>query len=240
MLVQILILLAGLALVVFGADYLVDGSSDIARRAGLSEFVIGLTIVGIGTSMPELVVSFLGAIQGNADISIGNVVGSNIFNVLLILGVTALIRPMEITRINRIKDIPLNLAVTILLVLVGFKNTFFGWGTADEIGRLEGIVFLVIFIAYLVYSFKSDKPDEEETAAPENSLFLSLLMVAGGLAALIYGGRLFVNAAIGRSFMNSLPFPALLQRSVTGARLRGLGISPTSKIRAAFPGRKTV
>ena len=155
MLVQILILLAGLALVVFGADYLVDGASDIARRAGLSEFVIGLTIVGIGTSMPELVVSFLGAIQGNADISIGNVVGSNIFNVLLILGVTALIRPMEITRINRIKDIPLNLAVTILLVLVGFKNTFFGWGTADEIGRLEGIVFLVIFIAYLVYSFKS-------------------------------------------------------------------------------------
>ena len=167
MLVQILILLAGLALVVFGADYLVDGASDIARRAGLSEFVIGLTIVGIGTSMPELVVSFLGAIQGNADISIGNVVGSNIFNVLLILGVTALIRPMEITRINRIKDIPLNLAVTLLLVLVGFKNTFFGWGTADEIGRIEGLVFLVIFIAYLVYSFKSDKPDEEETAAPE-------------------------------------------------------------------------
>ena len=195
MLVQILILLAGLALVVFGADYLVDGASDIARRAGLSEFVIGLTIVGIGTSMPELVVSFLGAIQGNADVSIGNVVGSNIFNVLLILGLTALIRPVEISRTNRYKDIPLNLAVTLLLVLVGFKNTFFGWGTADEIGRIEGIVFLVIFIAYLVYSFKSDKPDEEETAAPEHSLFLSLLMVAGGLAALIYGGRLFVNAA---------------------------------------------
>ena len=194
MLVQILILLAGLALVVFGADYLVDGASDIARRAGLSEFVIGLTIVGIGTSMPELVVSFLGAIQGNADISIGNVVGSNIFNVLLILGVTALIRPMEITRINRIKDIPLNLAVTLLLVLVGFKKTFFGLG-ADELGRVEGIVFLAIFIAYLVYSFKSDKPAEEETAVPEHSLFLSLLMVAGGLAALIYGGRLFVNAA---------------------------------------------
>ena len=195
MLVQILILLAGLALVVFGADYLVDGASDIARRAGLSEFVIGLTIVGIGTSMPELVVSFLGAIQGNADISIGNVVGSNIFNVLLILGVTALIRPVEITRINRFKDIPLNLVVTLALVLLGFKKTLFGLGPADEISRSEGNIFLVIFISYLIYSFRTDKPAEEETALPEHSLFLSLLMVLGGLAALIFGGRIFVNAA---------------------------------------------
>lgn len=195
MLTQILILLAGLALVVFGADYLVDGASNIARRAGLSEFVIGLTIVGIGTSMPELVVSFVGAIQGNADISIGNVVGSNIFNVLLILGVTALIRPVEITRINRFKDIPLNLAVTLALVLLGFKKTLFGLGPADEISRSEGNIFLVIFISYLIYSFRSDKPAEEETALPEHSLFLSLLMVLGGLAALIFGGRIFVNAA---------------------------------------------
>lgn len=195
MLTQILILLAGLALVVFGADYLVDGASNIARRAGLSEFVIGLTIVGIGTSMPELVVSFVGAIQGNADISIGNVVGSNIFNVLLILGVTALIRPVEITRINRFKDIPLNLVVTLALVLLGFKKTLFGLGPADEISRSEGNIFLVIFISYLIYSFRSDKPAEEETALPEHFFFLSLLMVLGGLAALIFGGRIFVNAA---------------------------------------------
>ena len=93
---QILILLAGLALVVLGADWLVDGSSAIARKAGLSEFVIGLTIVGIGTSMPELVVSLTGALKGSSDIAIGNVVGSNIFNVLLILGLSAVIRPIGI------------------------------------------------------------------------------------------------------------------------------------------------
>ena len=195
MLIQILILLAGLVLVVFGADYLVDGASNIARRAGLSEFMIGLTIVGIGTSMPELVVSFVGAIQGNADISIGNVVGSNIFNVLLILGLTALIRPLEITPTNRIKDIPLNLGVTLLLVLVGFKMTLFGLGQANALTRLDGIVFLAIFAFYMYHSFKSDKPDREDMAEPERKLGWSILMVVGGLSALIIGGRLFVNAA---------------------------------------------
>ena len=100
MITEILILLAGLALVVLGADWLVDGSSTIARKAGLSEFVIGLTIVGIGTSMPELVVSLAGALKGNADIAVGNIVGSNIFNALFILGFTALIRPISMTRDN--------------------------------------------------------------------------------------------------------------------------------------------
>ena len=93
MMLQVLLLLMGLALIVFGADWLVDGSSAIARKAGISEFVIGLTIVGFGTSCPELVVSLTGALQGNADISVGNVVGSNVFNTLLILGLTAVIAP---------------------------------------------------------------------------------------------------------------------------------------------------
>ena len=93
MLLQIAILIAGLLLILFGANYLVDGSSCIARRFGLSEFVIGLTIVGIGTSTPEMVVSFLSAFKGNADMAIGNIVGSNIFNTMLILGITAIIAP---------------------------------------------------------------------------------------------------------------------------------------------------
>ena len=97
MIVEILLLLLGLSLVVFGAEILVDGASSLARKAGISEFVIGLTIVGMGTSAPEMVVSFLGAIEGNADIAIGNVIGSNIFNTLLILGVTAMILPMAVT-----------------------------------------------------------------------------------------------------------------------------------------------
>lgn len=101
MLIECLLLIVGLALVVLGADFLVDGASSIAKRFGVSDFVIGLTIVGMGTSAPEMVVSFIGALQGNGDIAIGNVVGSNIFNVFMILGATALILPMDITPMNR-------------------------------------------------------------------------------------------------------------------------------------------
>lgn len=101
MLIECLLLIVGLALVVLGADFLVDGASSIAKKFGVSDFVIGLTIVGMGTSAPELVVSFIGALQGNGDIAIGNVVGSNIFNVFMILGATALILPMDITPMNR-------------------------------------------------------------------------------------------------------------------------------------------
>ena len=128
MILQIVLLLTGLALIIFGADFLVDGSSAIARRAGISEFVIGLTIVGFGTSCPELVVSLTGALQGNADISVGNVVGSNIFNTLLILGLTAVIAPVAVTRANSRRDIPIALLVTFLFVafaLTGTKISFF-------------------------------------------------------------------------------------------------------------------
>ena len=118
MVIQFVLLLAGLFLVVVGADYLVEGSSSIARRFGLSEFLIGLTIVGMGTSAPEMVVSFIGAAQGNADISIGNVAGSNIFNTLLILGITAILLPMGITAENKRKDVPMNILITVLLLVL--------------------------------------------------------------------------------------------------------------------------
>ena len=119
--VNILLLLVGLGLVVLGADWLVNGASSIARRAGISEFVIGLTIVGFGTSCPELVVSLSGAIEGNSDISVGNVVGSNIFNVLFILGLTAMVLPVGMTDKNRRLDIPINIVVTILMVIIGIS-----------------------------------------------------------------------------------------------------------------------
>lgn len=196
MLVEILLLLAGLALVVFGADYLVDGASSVARRFGLSEFVIGLTIVGMGTSAPEMVVSFIGAAQGNADIAVGNVVGSNIFNTLLILGLTALILPMGTTPENRRRDIPVNLAVTAIFVLIGLKHTLFGLGSADGLTRIDGGLLLVLFVLYLWQSFRQRAgQQQEDNAAPPRKMWLSLLMIAGGLAALIYGGNLFVDSA---------------------------------------------
>ena len=154
MLLQILILLAGLALVVFGADYLVEGASGIARRFGLSEFVIGLTIVGMGTSAPEMVVSFIGAFHGNADISVGNVVGSNIFNTLLILGITGMLLPMAITPENRRRDVPMNIVVTSLLILLGFKHTILGIGS-DGLSRVDGAVLVALFAVYMWMSFRS-------------------------------------------------------------------------------------
>ena len=190
--VNILLLLVGLGLVVLGADWLVNGASSIARRAGISEFVIGLTIVGFGTSCPELVVSLSGAIEGNSDISVGNVVGSNIFNVLFILGLTAMVLPVGMTDKNRRIDIPLTLGVTILLVILGITGSMSGPG----ISRWEGVLMLLVFSAYLFYCFKSDSKDEfSETQQATLSITKSIALSLTGLAGLIFGGDLFVDSA---------------------------------------------
>lgn len=190
--VNILLLLVGLGLVVLGADWLVDGASSIARRAGISEFVIGLTIVGFGTSCPELVVSLSGAIEGNSDISVGNVVGSNIFNVLFILGLTAMVLPVGMTDKNRRIDIPITLGVTILLIILGITGSMSG----PVISRWEGVLMLLMFSAYLFYCFKSDSKDEfSETQQATLSITKSIALTLTGLAGLIFGGDLFVDSA---------------------------------------------
>ena len=192
-----ILFLAGLALVVLGADWLVDGASSVARRAGLSEFVIGLTIVGMGTSAPEMVVSLVGALQGNGDIAVGNVVGSNIFNTLLILGLTAIILPMGITRSNRKRDIPMNLLVTFLFVLLGLEYSIFGIGT-DGLNRIDGVILLILFIAYMWISFMNGKDHNKESEGGKTQkLWVSILMILAGLAALVVGGNLFVDNATG-------------------------------------------
>ena len=192
----ILLLLVGLGLIVLGADWLVDGASAIARKAGVSEFVIGLTIVGFGTSCPELVVSLTGAIQGNADIAIGNVVGSNIFNILFILGVTSLILPVSMTMANRKRDIPITLAVSLLLVVCGMSRSLLGIGESDMLSRTEGIIFLLIFAAYLFYCFKFDSKEQTGQDCPRKlKTVTAVLLVVAGLAGLIFGGDLFVKMA---------------------------------------------
>lgn len=193
---QLILLLAGLALVIFGADFLVDGATTIARKLGLSEFVIGLTIVGFGTSCPELVVSVTGALQGSADIAVGNVVGSNIFNTLLILGITTVIAPVAVTSHNRRIDIPLTAAVTLI-----FSGLYF----VGVISRWTAVLFLLLFAAYLFYCFKFDKSDSTDDVGerPSSGIYFKLksslpgavLLVAAGLAGLIFGGRMFVDSA---------------------------------------------
>ena len=201
MILDILLLVVGLALVVLGADWLVDGASAIARRSGISEFVIGLTIVGFGTSCPELVVSLTGAIEGLSDVALGNVIGSNVFNVLLILGLTALISPTAITRDNARRDMPIVLAVTLILLLFGLKHTIFHI-SADGLSRIDGGIFILIFAGYIYYCFKTDKGSDVEadpdsvSDSKQTKLPAAIGLVIAGLAGLIIGGRLFVDNAV--------------------------------------------
>ena len=198
------VLVIALAGIVFGADYLVSGSVSIARKLKVSDFVIGAAIVGVGTSMPELVVSFIGALNGNSDVAIGNIVGSNIFNVLGILGLTAMFFPVAIDRKNMRFEIPLSIGVSVLLTLLAFN--FFN-GSPSSISRFDGILLLVMFACYMWYSFYRDRKCADlEPAAEEKEekvpLWLALVKVTGGLALLIISCDIFVDNAvlIARSF----------------------------------------
>lgn len=197
----ILLMIVGLALLLVGANYLTEGSSAVAKRFGISEFVIGLTIVAIGTSAPELVVSFISTMEGKTDVAIGNVIGSNLFNILMILGVTALIRPIRIEHNTLSRDIPFGLLAAIVLAICGLDI----WlcGESGSITRSEGLLLLCFFVVFMAYSFataKRDEAPEEIVPAQENSkkrsIWIELLMIVGGLAGLIYGGDLFLEYAV--------------------------------------------
>lgn len=193
---EYLILIISLAGIVFGADFLVAGAVSVARRFKVSDFVIGAAIVGVGTSMPELVVSFLGAVGGNADVAIGNVVGSNIFNVLGILGLTALLFPVAIGRKELKFEIPLCIGVSLLLMILALN--FFN-GTPAVISRTDGIVLLLIFVGFMWYSFARDrKASAEQEGDTEEStpLWLAVVKIAGGLALLITSCDFFVDNAV--------------------------------------------
>ena len=192
---EYIILIISLVGIVFGADFLVAGAVSIARKYKVSDFVIGAAIVGVGTSMPELVVSFIGALQGNADVAIGNVVGSNIFNVFLILGLCALVSPLPFTRNNIRFDIPFVFIASILFMVVAL-DTVFGLGDIDRIGRVEGALMFLGYVAVVVWSVRSSKKDEQTVAAePRMKMWVAVLAVLGGLVALVVGSRLFVDGA---------------------------------------------
>lgn len=193
---NVLLIVFGLALVLAGAHFLTEGSASVAKKFGVSEFVIGLTIVAVGTSMPEFVVSSAAALQGCSDMAIGNVVGSNIFNVFLILGLCAVIAPLPFTRSNIRFDIPLAIIAS-LMFFVTALDTLFGWGDINCIGRIEGAVMFLCYVGVIIWSVRSskDQAEQEEQTAPKMKMWVALLAIAGGLAGLIIGSRLFVDGA---------------------------------------------
>lgn len=192
---EYLYLLICLAVIVFSADALVAGAVTIAKRFKISDFVIGAVIVGVGTSFPELVVSSIGAIEGNSDIAIGNVIGSNIFNVLGILGLTALIMPVAVSKENKRFDLPFCIVVSVLTLLLVFN--FFVGGEAG-ISRIDGLVLLAIFGFFMWSSLRSNKKEEitVEMVVTNKQLSIGVGKVFLGLGALIVASRFFLDNAI--------------------------------------------
>lgn len=192
---EYIILSVSLAGIVFGADFLVSGAVAIARRFKVSDFVIGAAIVGVGTSMPELVVSFIGALQGNADVAIGNVVGSNIFNTLGILGLTAVFFPIAVSKENMKFELPVCVAVSVLLTMLVFT------GGQATISRLDGLVLLLCFAAFMWYSFHRDRKSAAHTESEYNyeeipPLWKSIFTLLAGLSILITSCDFFVDNAV--------------------------------------------
>ena len=194
---DILLLIVGLGLILAGANFLTDGSAAVAQRLRVPEFIIGLTIVAVGTSTPELVVSVLSAIAGKSDVAIGNVVGSNIFNVFVILGICALIRPLPLTRSTIRRDIPIGMVVSLLLFVLA-SDALLHLGPTDRLGRGDGILMLILYVALMWYTIRAAGRTEEapaEGAKAPMAAWLAAVMIVGGLAGLVFGGELFLDSA---------------------------------------------
>lgn len=194
---EYIILILSLAGIVLGADFLVKGAVVVARKCRVSSFVIGAVIVGIGTSLPELVVSTVGAIGGNSEVAIGNVVGSNIFNVFAILGLTALFFPIAVSRENMKFEIPFCIAVSILLMLLVYN---FFVGGEPRLGRWDGAALLLVFTSFMWISLRRGKSSAatggESVEEVNKSLWFAAFSILGGLAALIVSSNFFVDEAV--------------------------------------------
>lgn len=185
---NILFIIIGIVLVLWGADRLTDGATAIAQRLNVPQIVIGLTVVAMGTSAPEFFVSFVSALKGTTDMAVGNVVGSNIFNTMLIVGVAAMVAPMTIAKNTVKKDIPCAVGASLMLAVMSLDN---------EISRLDAVLLFIAFLLFMAYTLRLAKTGEKEDEAvikkmkPLKAAFLVLL----GLACLIVGSNLFVESA---------------------------------------------
>lgn len=195
MILSVLCFVAGIVLVILGADWLTKGASGLARRFNISELVIGLTIVALGTSLPELVISVGSAIKGNSGISLGNILGSNIFNGMLILGTTALITPVKFNARMLTRELPFNMLASIVLLLVS-GSMLMGGADGEYITRSGGLILLCFLAVFIRYTFSIPSDGEDDAPVQPLSVLKIVLFIVGGLAALIFGGNLFVDGAV--------------------------------------------
>ena len=193
---NIFLLLVGLGLILVGANFLTDGAAALAQRFRVPEFIVGLTVVAVGTSTPELVVSVLSAVGGQSDMAVGNVVGSNLFNVFVILGVCALIRPLPLSRGNIRRDITFGLFASLLFFLFA-SDRLLRCGPVDRIDRADGIIMLLLYIGLMWFTVRTAGRSAvpAKPAKPAKALWITLVSIVVGLAGLVGGGELFLHHA---------------------------------------------
>lgn len=197
MLIPILLLTTGLVILIFGANYMVEGASALAKKFNISNLAIGLTVVAFGTSAPELVVNTFAAVQDHQDIVFGNVLGSNNFNLFIILGITGLITPLAVQSTTTWKEIPISFFAVVVLIFLVNDSFLFGSGTSI-LGRMDGLILLVLFGLFLLYVYKQLKsdPTKTEIKVPHLSNLKIGIYIIAGLGGLVYGGHLVVNNAV--------------------------------------------
>jgi len=197
---EYILFLVGLFLLVKGANYLVEGSSSLAKRLGVSTLMIGLTVVAFGTSMPELVVNILAALNGATEVAFGNIIGSNISNILLVLGITAIIYNVRVHYSTTWKEIPFSLLSVVVLFVIANKFMIDGL-EIFSLTRVDGLILLLFFSIFIYYAFLVVKRsqaeiEQEKVIIPKRNLFIIWIMILGGLVALYLGGRWTVEGAV--------------------------------------------
>lgn len=232
MILSVISFIAGIVLVILGADWLTKGATALARRFNISELVIGLTIVAIGTSLPEFVISTGSAIKGSSGIALGNIIGSNIFNGMFILGVTALIAPIRFNARMLSREIPFNLLASVVVLLLS-GSMLVGGGEGEYITRYGGLLLLCFLAVFLRYTFSIPADGDEEKHESVSSGKITLFIVSG-LAALIFGGNIFVDGATEVARMLGLSEAVIGITIVSaGSSLPELAVS----VNAAYKGR---
>jgi len=226
MILEIILLLVGLAVLVKGANFLIDHSAHLARRLGVSPLIIGLTVVAFGTSLPEFIVSVFAAIKGSSDIAIANVVGSNIVNIGLILGISAIVQVLPIQLSTLIYEMPFVLVSALLLLILSNNQNLFQQA-GYSLGRIDGIILLAVFglfLTYILVNAKRQRDDAgqkqfEEKYSEKDKLWKDLLLITIGLAALIGGGKLVVDNAV------KIALSAGISEAFIGATIIAVGTS---------------
>lgn len=238
MILDIILFILGLVAIIKGADIMTDGAAAVAHRFGIPTMVIGMTIIAIGSSAPEFVVSALASFHGNTDMAIGNVVGSNIFNILAIIGVTSLLAPITASPGNIRNDVPF-VVLSSLVIAITALDEYINPGSPSEISRSEGLLLLCMFAIFLSYTFamaRGGKAEDSESTLSDSvknmKMWKATLFIIGGLASLVIGGNLLVNSA------SSIATQLGVSQSIIALTIVSIGTSLPELAASAMAARK--